>query len=87
LAKFLAGTGAGAVTGDSLSPEVMLPVLASWFCAIAIFLPQRSALLLSSLAAAIRRKLFLFPEVEFERSRLCVFKKIKGNSDLQSACD
>jgi hypothetical protein len=56
--------GAGSVTGDSLSPGVILPVLAGWFRAIAVLLPPRSALalstplLLSSLAEAIRRKLF-----------------------------
>jgi hypothetical protein len=82
--------GAGPVTGDSLSPGVILPVLAGWFRAIAVLLPPRSALalstplLLSFLAAAIRRKLFLFAEAEFDRFRLCVLKKFKENSGLQS---
>jgi hypothetical protein len=77
-AKFWREQGAGSVTGDSLSPGVILPVLAGWFRAIAVLLPPHSTLplstplLLSFLAAAIRRKLFLFPEVEVDRFRLCI---------------
>jgi len=63
-AKFWREQGAGSATGDTLSPGVILPVLAGWFRAIAVLLPPRSALalstplLLSSLTAAIRRKFF-----------------------------
>jgi hypothetical protein len=82
--------GAASVTGDSLSPGVILPVLAGWFRAIALFLSPRSALalstplLLSSLAAAISRKLLLVYGGGIRAISAVRTLKIKENSDLQS---
>jgi hypothetical protein len=90
-AKFWREQGAGSATGDTLSPSVILPVLAGWFRAIAVLLPPRSAfalstpLLPSSLTAAIRRKLFFVSGGGIRAISAVRTLKNKENSDLHSA--